>query len=247
MSAEHLKLTTYFGERDRTEHGLLADALLDLYGEHGLRASVLLRGAEGFGRLHHLHTDRLLTLSEDLPLVSIALDKRERIEALLERVLEIKHRGLVTLERAELLGGGELGGELGGADLPADLRDGVKLTVFVGRRERVGGRAAFAAVTELLHRRGVAGASVLLGVDGTVEGTRTRARFLARNAEVPTLVVAVGGANAITGAVGELRGMLRSPLITIERVQVCKRDGQLLARPHELPVPTSTACAYGRS
>jgi Uncharacterized ACR, COG1993 len=60
-----LKLTTYFGERDRTEDGLLADRLLDIYGEHRIQASVLLRGAEGFGVLHHLHTDRLLSLSED--------------------------------------------------------------------------------------------------------------------------------------------------------------------------------------
>ena len=84
MNEDCLKLTTYFGERDRTPDGLLADELLDIYGGHRLQASILLRGAEGFGRLHHLHTDRLLSLSEDLPVVSIAVDRRERIEAMLE-------------------------------------------------------------------------------------------------------------------------------------------------------------------
>ena len=39
---------------------------------------MLLRGADGFGRKHHLRTDRLLTLSEDLPLVAVAVDTRER-------------------------------------------------------------------------------------------------------------------------------------------------------------------------
>ena len=48
---------------------------------------MLLRGSEGFGRPHRLRTDRLLSLSEDLPIVSIAIDRRERIEATLERVL----------------------------------------------------------------------------------------------------------------------------------------------------------------
>ena len=33
----------------------------------------------------------------------------------------------------------------------------------------------------------------------------------------------------------ELGGLLRRPLITIERVRVCKRDGELLERPHALP------------
>ena len=61
MNEDCLKLTTYFGERDRTEDGLLADELMNIYGGHRLPTSILLRGAEGFGRLHHLHTDRLLS------------------------------------------------------------------------------------------------------------------------------------------------------------------------------------------
>ena len=72
MNHDCLKLTTYFGERDRTEHHLVADELLDLYERHEIQASVLLRGIEGFGAKHRLRTDRLLTLSEDLPVVSVA-------------------------------------------------------------------------------------------------------------------------------------------------------------------------------
>jgi PII-like signaling protein len=49
MSVDALKLTTYFGEHDRYGGRFLADALLDVYGRHELRTSVLLRGAEGFG------------------------------------------------------------------------------------------------------------------------------------------------------------------------------------------------------
>lgn len=231
MNEECLALTTYFGERDRTEERLLGDELLDLYGEHGLRASVLLRGSEGFGRLHHLHTDRLLTLSEDLPVVSIAVDRRERVESVLAEVLSIKRRGLVTLERARLLSGEDVAS----ARLGRELHAATKLTVYVGRRERVGRAPAFTAVTDLLRRHGVAGATVLLGVDGTRGGRRYRARAFARNAEVPMMILAVGRGASIARALQELAGMLREPLLTLERVQLCKRDGVLLARPHELP------------
>ncbi len=230
MNEDCLKLTTYFGERDRTKNGLVGDELLELYGAHRLQASVLLRGAEGFGRLHHLHTDRLLTLSEDLPVISIAVDRRERIEAMLEPVMSISRRGLVTLERARLLTG-----EIGPVTLPEALREATKLTVYVGRQERARGAPAFAAVTDLLHRRGVAGAVVLLGVDGTRDGRRSRARFFSRNAEVPTVIVAVGSGDQIAAVLPELSDLLGRPLITLERVRVCKRDGQLLASPHELP------------
>jgi PII-like signaling protein len=105
MNDDCLKLTTYFGERHRTTDRFVADALLDLYGRNEVQTSVMLRGAEGFGLKHHLRTDRLLTLSEDLPLVSVAVDTRPRIEELLDEVMAIKRHGLITLERARLLTG----------------------------------------------------------------------------------------------------------------------------------------------
>jgi PII-like signaling protein len=230
VNEDCLTLTTYFGERDRTPDGLLADELLELYGERCVAASVLLRGAEGFGRLHHLRTDRLLSLSEDLPVVSIAVDRRERIEALLEPLLQIKRRGLVTLERTRLLTG-----EIGDVQLPEQLQEATRLTAYVGRRERIEGRPAFIAICELLRRHGIAGASVLLGVDGTRGGRRLRAGFFSRNAEIPTAIVAVGSGERIAEALPELGSRLSEPLLTLERVRVCKRDGQLLATPHELP------------
>ncbi|MCW3020408.1 MAG: hypothetical protein JWN10_2716 [Solirubrobacterales bacterium] len=230
MNEDCLKLTTYFGERDRTQDGLLGDELLDIYGGHRLQTSILLRGAEGFGRLHHLHTDRLLSLSEDLPVVSIAVDKRERIESMLELILQIKRKGLMTLERARLLSG-----EIGAVQLPEELGEATKLTIYVGRQEKVYRMTAFAAVTDLLYRRGISGASVLLGVDGTSRGRRVRAKFFARNADVPVMIIAVGSGEQIAQVLPELGGLLHDPLMTLERVRVCKRDGELLATPHELP------------
>ncbi len=230
MNEDCLKLTTYFGERDRTADGLLADELLDIYGGHRLQTSVLLRGVEGFGRLHHVHTDRLLSLSEDLPVVSIAVDRRDRIEPMLELVLQVKRRGLITLERARLLSG-----EIGPVELPEELGEATKLTVYVGRQERVYRTPAFVAVCDLLYRRGIAGATVLLGVDGTNRGRRTRAKFFARNEDVPMMIIAVGAGDKIGQVLPELGGLLDQPLLTLERVRVCKRDGELLARPHGLP------------
>jgi PII-like signaling protein len=225
-----LKLTTYFGERDRTPDGLLADELLDVYGGHGIHASILLRGVEGFGRLHHMHTDQLLTLSEDLPVVSVAVDRRERIEAVLEPILKIKRRGLITLERARLLSG-----DIEPFEWPDELGEATKLTVYVGRHERVHKASAFEAVCDLLYRRGIAGATVLLGVDGTSRGRRARAEFFARNASVPSTVLAVGSGPQIAEVLPELSGLLHDPVLTLERVRICKRDGELIARPHELP------------
>jgi PII-like signaling protein len=230
VNEDCIKLTTYFGERDRTQDGLLADELLSIYGGHRLQASVLLRGSEGFGAMQHTRTDRLLSLSEDLPIVSIAIDRRDRIEAMLQPMLQIKRRGLITLERARMLSG-----EIEAPRLPPRPDGESKLTVHLGRHQRIDGVPAHLAVTRLLHQRGLAGASVLLGVDGTRHGRRFRARFFGRNVNVPAMVIAVGADPSIAQVTPELGAMLPDPLITLERVRICKREGRLLRPPHELP------------
>jgi PII-like signaling protein len=199
-----LKLSVYFGERDRVGGRFLSDALLDLFGSRGLAASLLLRGTAGFGAKHHLRTDRVLSLSEDLPLVAVAVDEAERIRAALPAVTALAGDGLVTLERASF-------GAAAGED--------VKLTLYASR----GGPYREAVAT--LQRHGVAGATVLDGVDGTLRGERRRARLFGRNAGVPLMVVAVG-------ATPDLPELLPGAIVTRERVRVLRRDGERLADPH---------------
>lgn len=230
MSEEGLKLTVYFGERDRAADRFLADALIDVFAAHALRTSVLLRGTTGFGPRQALRTDRLLTLSEDLPLVALAVDTRERVLVALRDVEALRFDGLITLERARLAPAE--GGE-----------DATKLTLYVGRGERVGRRPAHEAIVAALHRHGVAGATVLLGVDGTAHGERRRARFAGANAGVPLMVISIGERDRIAAALPELGQMLARPLLTWERVRVCKRDGVALAPPRPVPAHDPTGMA----
>jgi PII-like signaling protein len=230
VRSDALKLTVYFGESDRVGGQLLSDALIDLFGAHGLRVSLLMRAVEGFGIEHRLRTDRFLTLSEDLPLVAVAVDGRERIEAVVAEVSHLLTGGLITLERARLLSG-----EPAPATLPDELHEATKLTIYLGRDERADGRPAYYEVVDRLRRVGLDGATVLFGVDGTVHGRRERARFFARNAAVPLMVISVGAGDAVLAALDALRGVLSDRIATLERVRVCKRDGVLLAEPRHLP------------
>jgi PII-like signaling protein len=226
VTTDCLRLAVYFGERDRRDGRLTSDVLLDLYQRHGLRTAILVRATEGFGSKHRLHTQRMLTLSEDLPLVSVAVDTPERIEALLPELQSVVGDGLVTLERARFVTG--LSPD---ARLPAGLHDATKLTLYLGRKERVGERQAPAFAVDALRRHGVAGATVVTGVDGMMRGQRRRARFFSRNPDVPVMVISVGSGDAVTAALGELTERLDRPQITLERVRVCKRDGITEAEP----------------
>ncbi len=228
--ADALKLTSYFGERQRTGNQFTAAALLDLYGRHEIATSILLRGTEGFGAKHRLRTDRSLTLSEDLPIAAVAVDARSRIEEVLEPTTRLIRSGMVTLERARLLAG-----DIEPVTLGEGLHEETKLTIYLGRQERVYRVPAFIAVCDLLRRRGIAGATVLLGVDGTAHGQRERAAFFSRNPGTPMMVIAVGSGARIARVLPELGGLLRRPLLTLERVRICKRDGELLSPPSAAP------------
>jgi PII-like signaling protein len=226
-----IKLTTYFSERDRVSGRFLADALFDVYERHQMHTSVLLRGVEGFGQRHRLQTDRLLTLSESLPAVSVAIDTRERVEQALPEVLRTATHGMISLERARLLSGESLAGSA----LDSAGAAGLKLTLYGGRSVRKDGQAGYVAAIDALRSCGAAGASVLLGVDGTLHGQRRRARFFARNADVPLMLLSIGDAASLTRALPALADLLTDTVATVERVQICKSAGTRFSEPHGVP------------
>ncbi|HEU4566985.1 MAG TPA: DUF190 domain-containing protein [Marmoricola sp.] len=218
------KLTGCFGERQRHGGRLLSDAVLDLCAEREVATSLLLRAAAGFGLRHHLRTDETLTMSEDPSMVAVAVDERPRLEPVVDALLGIQQRGLLTVERVQRY-----------PDLPDSAE--VKLTVHLGRDERAGGGPSYVAVCELLRQHGVAGASVLVGVDGTSRGRRERARFFGRNRAVPAMVHAVGATDRVRSAVPAVQEVLPGAVLTVERVRICKRDGALLCGPSGLAGP----------
>ncbi len=236
MSEQSLKLTVYFGERQRAvgeARRFLADAMLDLFGSQDIATSVMMRGITGFGSKGDLRSDQSLSLSEDPPVTVAAVDVEPKIRSLVNDVTAMTGHGLVTLERARLITQHSGPAALSGIDSPNG--DAAKLTVYVGRQVRVAGAPAQYAVCKLLHRHGFAGATVLLGVDGTAYGRRCRARFFGRNAGVPLMIIAIGSAPQVSAAATELSQVVPHPLLTIERVRLCKRDGELFARPQQLP------------
>ena len=96
-------LRVFIGESD-TWHGRpLYQAIVHRLREEGLAGATVLRGIEGYGARSHLHTARILRLSEDLPLVVEVVDTAENIERVLPVLDTMVSGGLVTLERVEVL------------------------------------------------------------------------------------------------------------------------------------------------
>jgi PII-like signaling protein len=100
---EAMLLRIFLGESDRFEHRPLYEAIVLKAREMGLAGATVLRGPMGFGSHSHLHSAKILRLSQDLPLVIEIVDAEAKIEALLT-VLDpmMTGSGLVTLERVQV-------------------------------------------------------------------------------------------------------------------------------------------------
>jgi PII-like signaling protein len=226
-----LQLRFYFGERDRDGDGPLESHVMDACAHHGVRAAALLRAVEGFGAKHRMRTERILSLSEDPPLVAVAVGERAAIEGLAEEIRGIAHDGLLALNQVttpdrvrsspripkESANSPDQGSAPAGGGAHEDE---VRLTIW---GPRGGPRSPHISAVAALHRHGAEAAMVLLGVDGVLDGERRRARFVAANHEVPALTVAVGQRERIEAALADVDGA--APLVTVEGVELSRRIG----------------------
>jgi uncharacterized protein len=92
------RLTIFVGETDQHRHRALFTEIVERAQQAGLAGATVLRGIEGFGASSHIHTTRILRLSEDLPVVIVIVDTSERIDAFLPVLDELITEGLVVRE-----------------------------------------------------------------------------------------------------------------------------------------------------
>jgi PII-like signaling protein len=98
-----LRLTIVVGEDDRWRHRPMYTEVVHRAHAAGLAGATVLRGVEGFGSHSRIHTDRLLSLAEELPMVIVIVDAEERVRAFLPQLVELGMEGLVTLDPVEVI------------------------------------------------------------------------------------------------------------------------------------------------
>ncbi len=103
LSGHHKRLTVFVGESDRHGHTPLATEIVQRAHAAGLAGVTVLRGVEGFGASNHIHTTRLLSLSDDLPMVVVIVDAEDKLRGFLPVLDELVTEGLVILDDVEVI------------------------------------------------------------------------------------------------------------------------------------------------
>jgi PII-like signaling protein len=97
------RLTIFIGETDRYHHKPLYSEIVKRAHRAGLAGASVFRGMEGFGASSRIHTTRILSLSEDLPMAIIIVDAPERIAGFLPQLDELITEGLVILDDVQVV------------------------------------------------------------------------------------------------------------------------------------------------
>jgi len=102
-SHQGTRIRIFIGEAE-TWHGKpLSSHLLDLASQHRVLAATVQRGIEGFGPEHHLSTERIVDISDNLPIIVEMIDTTEHIEPLLTQLDALVQRGVITVTSVEIL------------------------------------------------------------------------------------------------------------------------------------------------
>ena len=103
LTGERTLMRIHIGERDKYEGRPLYEAIVHLLRRQGFAGATVFRGIMGFGASAGIHSEKVLRLSLDLPIVVECVETEEKIQEVLPALDRMIGGGLITLERARVI------------------------------------------------------------------------------------------------------------------------------------------------
>jgi uncharacterized protein len=103
LEGQQKRLTIFVGESDRVGRHSLATEIVRRAHAAGLAGASMFHGVEGYGASNHVHTTRILSLSDDLPVAIVIVDTEEHIRGFLPVLDELITEGLVVLDGVDVV------------------------------------------------------------------------------------------------------------------------------------------------
>lgn len=103
IPADGKLLRIFIGEADKWQGKPLYEEIVLLAKKNSVAGATVIKGFMGFGCKSHMHTTKLLRLSEDLPIIIEIVDSEDKITQFLPFLDEMVKEGLVTIEKANVV------------------------------------------------------------------------------------------------------------------------------------------------
>lgn len=103
LSGSARRLMVLVDEDARFNHQPLFKEIVQRAHDAGLAGASAFRGVEGFGTSHHVHTNRILSLYEDMPIMIIIIDTAANIDRFVPQLTELMFGGVIAVDDVEVL------------------------------------------------------------------------------------------------------------------------------------------------
>jgi hypothetical protein len=103
LVGENVLMRIFIGEGDKVGGRPLHEALVELLKKEGFHGATVLRGVAGFGAHSVYHTDKILRLSRDLPMIVEVVDTQENVDRVMPKLDEMIVGGMITLEKVKVM------------------------------------------------------------------------------------------------------------------------------------------------
>lgn len=220
------KVTIYVGE-ERQYHGNSAySAILDYLFYRGVAGANVMKGIAGFGADHHLHTNKILTLSENLPIKIEFIDTAEKVEELLPKLYEMAGSGLIEVQDTTVVKPSETSKKTTAAPAGPSLRSEGKaklMRIFVGENDKWHGKPLHQALVECMRANDIAGVTVYQGILGYGANRRIhKGGALSVSHDRPMMLAVVETEEKLRAFVPILEGMVLQGLVVLSDVDIVK-------------------------
>jgi PII-like signaling protein len=163
------KVIIYVGEEHKLHGQSLYAAILDFLFYRGISGASVVRGIAGFGADHHLHTDRLEALSQDLPVKIEFIESAEKVEEVLPKLRQLAGTGLIEIQDTLVVKAAETSAQKAAEIvMPALKRQGKAklMRIFIGENDKWHDKPLYKALIESMRANDIAGATIYQGILG---------------------------------------------------------------------------------
>src|SRR5579862_8933358 len=230
LTAGPAKKVTIYVSQDHVYHGeSLYAAILDFLFYRKIAGATVIRGVAGFGADHHMHTDRRVLFTENLPMKIEFVESQDKIDAILPKLYEMVGTGLIEVQDTTIVKSAESGGkdvtDSARAAAPSLKRQSKAklMRVYVGENDKWRGKPLHTALLESMRANDIAGVTVYRGILGYGANRRIHAQnALNLSHDVPILLSAIDTEEKLRAYIPVLDDMLQQGLVVFSDVDIIK-------------------------
>ena len=221
------KVSIYVGEDHQYRGSSLYAAILDFLFYHRVSGANVIRGMAGFGADHHLHTTRILRLTENLPIKIEFIETPEKVDELLPKLYEMAGTGLIELQDTMVVKPAEQANKAEFRDAQQHVlkREGKAklMRIYIGENDKWREKPLYKAIVETMRSNDIAGITVYQGILGYGANRRIRKGSpMGLSHDRPVMLSVIDTEEKLRKVMPVLDDMVQQGLVVLSDVDIIK-------------------------